>query len=116
MAEISRAARPPLSEEIALMAEIQVLKLALRPELLILTHHYQRREIVALGDYRGDSFALSQRAATTPEARFIVFAGVHFMAESAAILTQPHQTVQISHLKAGCRMADMVGLELVEMA
>jgi len=100
----------------ALMERIQALKLALGPELLILTHHYQRREIVALGDYRGDSFGLSQRAATTREARFIVFCGVHFMAESAAILAQPHQTVQIPDLEAGCRMADMVALEQVEMA
>jgi quinolinate synthase len=96
--------------------EIWALKAALGPELLILTHHYQRREIVALGDYRGDSFGLSQRAAASREARFIVFCGVHFMAESAAILAQPHQTVQHPDLKAGCRMADMVDLEQVEMA
>ncbi|MCK9377293.1 MAG: quinolinate synthase NadA [Syntrophobacterales bacterium] len=116
MAEIFRQARPALSEEMALAEGIRALKLALGPELLILTHHYQRQEIVALGDYRGDSFGLSQRAAANPEARFIVFCGVHFMAESAAILAQPQQIVQIPDLKAGCRMADMVDLEQVEMA
>ncbi len=116
MAGIFRRAQRALSEEIALMDRIQALKLALGPELLILTHHYQRQEIVALGDYRGDSFGLSQRAAANPEARFIVFCGVHFMAESAAILAQPRQIVQIPDLKAGCRMADMVDLEQVEMA
>jgi len=116
MAGILRQAQPAVSQEIALIERIQALKLSLGPELLILTHHYQRREIVALGDYRGDSFGLSQRAAANPEARFIVFCGVHFMAESAAILAQPQQIVQIPDLKAGCRMADMVDLEQVEMA
>lgn len=109
-------APPALPKEMELMEEIWALKAALGPELLILTHHYQRQEIVALGDYRGDSFGLSQRAAANREARVIVFCGVHFMAESAAILAQPHQTVQIPDLKAGCPMADMVELEPVEMA
>jgi quinolinate synthase len=108
--------RPALVEEVALGEEIRARKVALGPELLILTHHYQRQEIVALGDYRGDSFGLSQRAAANREARFIVFCGVHFMAESAAILAQPQQTVQIPDLKAGCLMADMADLEQVEMA
>jgi quinolinate synthase len=113
MTAILRPAQPALSEEIALTEGINVLKRALGPELLILTHHYQRREIVALGDYRGDSFGLSHRAAATREARFIVFCGVHFMAESAAILAQPHQTVQIFDLQAGCLMADMADAALV---
>lgn len=102
--------------EIELSEQIRAKKEALGKELLILTHHYQRVEIVALGDYRGDSFGLSQKAAANREARFIVFCGVHFMAESAAILSQPEQTVQIPDMKAGCLMADMVDLELVEMA
>jgi quinolinate synthase len=116
MTGIFRQARPALSEEMALTEGIKALKLALGPELLILTHHYQRQEIVALGDYRGDSFGLSQRASATREAHFIVFCGVHFMAESAAILAHPHQTVQIPDLKAGCLMADMVDAELVAQA
>ncbi len=103
-------------EDEELLDAIRARKLALGPELLILTHHYQRPEIVGLGDYRGDSFGLSQKAAANREARHIVFCGVHFMAESAAILAQPHQTVQIPDPRAGCLMADMVGLETVEMA
>jgi quinolinate synthase len=111
-----REARPDFSTEMALMEAIRALKIGLGPELLILTHHYQRQEIVALGDYRGDSFGLSQRAAANREARFIVFCGVHFMAESAAILAQPQQIVQIPDLNAGCLMADMATLEQVDMA
>jgi quinolinate synthase len=99
-----------------LISEIQAVKAVLGSELLILTHHYQRPEIVALGDYRGDSLALAQKAAADRRARCIVFCGVHFMAESAAILAQPHQVVQIPDLAAGCQMADMVDLELAEMA
>jgi quinolinate synthase len=108
--------RPNSFDEQELAAAIRARKEALGPELLILTHHYQRREIVALGDFRGDSFGLSRQAAAAGEARFIVFCGVHFMAESAAILAQPHQLVQIPDVNAGCLMADMVDLELVEMA
>jgi len=107
--------RFPLSE-IELAEQIRARKEALGKELLILTHHYQRQEIVALGDYRGDSFGLSQKAVANREARFIVFCGVHFMAESAAILSQPQQTVQIPDMKAGCLMADMADRELVDMA
>ena len=72
-----------------LMKQILNIKETLGEELVILTHHYQRKEIVDLGDYQGDSFALSQRAAADKAARFIVFCGVHFMAESAEILSQP---------------------------
>ena len=99
-----------------LVASIRNFKEKLGNELLILTHHYQRKEIVALGDFRGDSFDLSQKAAQSNEARFIVFCGVHFMAESAAILAQPHQTVQIPDLEAGCWMADMAEIHEVEKA
>jgi len=85
-------------------------------KLLILTHHYQRKEIVELGDCRGDSFGLSQKAASDKDARFIVFCGVHFMAESAEILSQPHQIVQIPAFEAGCPMADMADIYIVERA
>lgn len=105
-----------IREDEELMDAIRAQKAALGQELLILTHHYQRPEIVSLGDFRGDSFGLSQQAAANREARHIVFCGVHFMAESAAILAQPHQTVQIPDPQAGCLMADMVALEAVEMA
>lgn len=95
---------------------IRELKERYAGELLILTHHYQRREIVALGHFRGDSFGLSLKAAQSEEARFIVFCGVHFMAESAAILARPQQTVQIPDLDAGCWMADMSEIHDVEGA
>lgn len=69
-----------------IIGQILAIKDALGEKLLILTHHYQRKEVVDLGDYRGDSFGLSQKAAADKAARFIVFCGVHFMAESAEIL------------------------------
>lgn len=92
------------------------IKEVLGEKLIILTHHYQRKEIVDLGDYRGDSFGLSQKAAADEAAEFIVFCGVHFMAESADILSQPHQTVQLPDLEAGCWMADMADIVIVERA
>ena len=99
--------REPSVEDIQRIEQIKEYKKKLGKELVILTHHYQRKEIVDLGDYKGDSFGLSQRAARNADARYIVFCGVHFMAESAAILCQPHQTVQIPDMEAGCWMADM---------
>ena len=96
--------------------QIQAIKETLGEELIILTHHYQRKEIVDVGDYRGDSFGLSKTAAEDKAARFIVFCGVHFMAESAEILSQPHQTVQIPDQDAGCPMADMADIYNVERA
>ena len=96
--------------------EIRAIKEGLKNRLLILTHHYQRSEIVDMGDFRGDSFGLSQKAAADKEAEFIVFCGVHFMAESAAILCQPHQSVQIPALEAGCWMANMADNQVVRKA
>ena len=96
--------------------KILAVKDSLSESLLILTHHYQRKEIIDLGDFRGDSFGLSQRAATNRKAQFIVFCGVHFMAESAEILSRPHQIVQIPALEAGCWMADMADVRTVEEA
>ena len=92
------------------------IKQKLGSRLVILTHHYQRKEIVDLGDYRGDSFGLSQKAAMDENAQYIVFCGVHFMAESAAILAKKHQIVQIPDMTAGCWMADMADSYLVEKA
>ncbi|MBU0463997.1 MAG: quinolinate synthase NadA [Proteobacteria bacterium] len=92
------------------------IKQELGNQLVILTHHYQRKEIFDLGDHRGDSFGLSQRAAQNENAKYIVFCGVHFMAESAAILAREHQTVQIPDMNAGCWMADMADSYLVEKA
>jgi quinolinate synthase len=87
-------------EDEELVQAVLARKAALGHNLLVLTHHYQRREIVGVGDYRGDSFDLSQKSSRSQTARHIVFCGVHFMAESAAILAQPHQMVHIPDLKA----------------
>ena len=75
--------------------------------LVILGHHYQRDEVIRFADFTGDSFKLSRQIATRPEADFIVFCGVHFMAESADVLCAPHQQVILPDLAAGCSMADM---------
>lgn len=76
-------------------------------DLLVLGHHYQRDEVLEFADHVGDSLALSRHAAASPAARFIVFCGVHFMAESADILSAAHQQVVLPHPGAGCPMADM---------
>src|SRR5437879_9446412 len=82
--------------------------------LVILGHHYQRDEVIRHADFTGDSFKLAQLATTRPEADFIVFGGVHFMAESADILSAPHQKVILPDLDAGCTMADMAEIGQVE--
>lgn len=88
-------------------------KALLGRDLVILGHHYQRDEVVRFADFRGDSLKLSQQAAAA-DARYIVFCGVHFMAESADILRQPHQQVILPDLSAGCSMADMAEIGQVE--
>ncbi|NUS72594.1 MAG: quinolinate synthase NadA [Corynebacteriales bacterium] len=82
----------------------------------ILGHHYQRDEVIAFADVTGDSFKLAQQAAARPDAEFIVFCGVHFMAESADILTGDNQKVILPDLAAGCSMADMATFSQVEAA
>jgi quinolinate synthase len=99
-----------------LIQKIKTKKEELGEKLVILTHHYQRKDIVDLGDFSGDSFALSAKAANDKNAQYIIFCGVHFMAESAAILARPHQTVQIPDTDAGCWMADMADSVLLEKA
>src|SRR6266705_7017230 len=91
-------------------------KAALGPRLFILGHHYQRDEVMRWADARGDSFGLSRKAADNSAAEYIVFCGVHFMAESADILTADHQQVVLPDLAAGCSMADMATLAQVEDA
>ncbi|MFC1935212.1 quinolinate synthase NadA [Chloroflexota bacterium] len=86
---------------------IAVAREKLGKRLVIPGHHYQRDEIIRFADFRGDSFLLSQKAARQTEAEFIVFCGVHFMAETADILTGPHQQVILPNITAGCSMADM---------
>jgi quinolinate synthase len=80
-------------------------------KLIVLGHHYQREDIIQFADFRGDSFKLAQWAAGHPEAEYIVFCGVHFMAEAADILSAPHQTVMLPNMAAGCSMADMADPE-----
>ena len=80
----------------------------------VLGHHYQREEVIKYADFQGDSFLLSQEAASLPDAEYIVFCGVHFMAETACILCAPHQKVILPNITAGCSMADMAPMEDVE--
>src|SRR5678815_688180 len=82
--------------------------------LVILGHHYQRDEVIKFADYTGDSFRLASQIANRPEADYIVFCGVHFMAESADVLCAPHQQVILPDLAAGCSMADMVAPDQLE--
>ena len=102
-------------EERAISERIQEIKTQLGDKLLILGHHYQRDSIVMHADFLGDSFMLSQKAADS-NAQYIVFCGVHFMAESADILTSDEQHVILPNLRAGCSMADMATLEDVQIA
>lgn len=89
-------------------------KFALGRRLTILGHHYQRDEVIEYADFTGDSLKLAQLSTSRPEADFIVFCGVHFMAEGAAILSPPHQRVILPDLGAGCSMADMADAADVE--
>lgn len=102
-------------EEQAIAERITELKQQLGSRLMVLGHHYQRDSIVMHADFIGDSFMLSQKAADS-DAEFIVFCGVHFMAESADILTDNNQHVILPNLRAGCSMADMATLPDVESA
>ena len=95
----------------ALTERIAEARAKLGSRCVVLGHHYQREDIIQFADYRGDSFNLSRWAAERGEADFIVFCGVHFMAESADILSQPHQTVVLPNMSAGCSMADMADPE-----
>ena len=83
--------------------------------LVILGHHYQRDEVIKFADYTGDSFKLARQVSRHPDAEFIVFCGVHFMAESADVLSAPYQRVILPDLAAGCSMADMAEPEQLEM-
>jgi quinolinate synthase len=106
---------PPASDP-ALVERARRAKAALGSRLFVLGHHYQRDEVIQFADVTGDSFKLAREAAARPDAEFIVFCGVHFMAESADILTSPVQKVILPDLAAGCSMADMARLSQVEDA
>src|SRR5438105_4401388 len=98
----------------AMDARIAAARAQLGSRLVILGHHYQRDEVIKFADYTGDSFKLARQIANRPEADFIVFCGVHFMAESADVLCAPHQRVILPDLAAGCSMADMADPEQLE--
>ena len=109
-----------------LQRRVEAVRDELGPQLLILGHHYQQDEVIALSDLRGDSYQLSQMAAASTDCRVIVFCGVHFMAESADMLAnRPEKlaardgdriTVILPDMAAGCSMADMAAIEQVEAA
>ena len=99
-----------------LEARIVAANAELGDSLLILGHHYQQDEVIRFADFRGDSYKLSQMAASSEACRWIAFCGVHFMAETADILTRPEVGVALPDLAAGCSMADMADLDAVEAA
>jgi quinolinate synthase len=106
---------PPASDP-RLVERARAAKAELGDKLFVLGHHYQRDEVIQFADVTGDSFKLAKEAAARPEAPYIVFCGVHFMAESADILTADHQQVVLPDLAAGCSMADMATFDQVEEA
>jgi len=97
-------------------SQVSDLKSRLGDRLVILGHHYQRDDVIQFADFRGDSLKLARDAANCRDAEYIVFCGVHFMAETAAILAQPGQAVLLPDLEAGCPLADMADLPDVERA
>ena len=112
--------RQPLPDKYLGLADEEMLRriaaarATLGDRLVILGHHYQRDEVIKFADYTGDSFRLARQIAQRPEADYIVFCGVHFMAESADVLCSPHQQVILPDLAAGCSMADMAAPEQLE--
>jgi len=106
----------PGPSEPGLVERARAAKAALGDKVFVLGHHYQRDEVVEFADVMGDSFKLAKEAAARPDAPYIVFCGVHFMAESADILTAGHQQVVLPDLAAGCSMADMAAIAQVEDA
>jgi quinolinate synthase len=104
----------PAASDPSLVGRARAAKDALGDKLFVLGHHYQRDEVIQFADVTGDSFKLAQEAAARPDAEYVVFCGVHFMAESADILTAEHQRVVLPDLAAGCSMADMAAIGQVE--
>jgi quinolinate synthase len=106
----------PAPSDPGLVERARAAKAALGDRVFVLGHHYQRDEVIQFADVTGDSFKLAREAAARPDAEYIVFCGVHFMAESADILTSDAQRVVLPDLAAGCSMADMAVLSQVEKA
>jgi quinolinate synthase len=113
--------RQPLPDEYRGLSDAEMelrlaaAKAALGKQLVVLGHHYQRDEVIRFADYIGDSLKLSQFAASQRDARFVVFCGVHFMAESADVLAAPGQHIILPDLAAGCSMADMAAIDQLEV-
>jgi quinolinate synthase len=116
MVDRTRVTTPHDLDEAEIVERIREIKREYGARMVILGHHYQRREIVAISDYRGDSFELCRHAASQDEAEIIVFCGVRFMVESARVLARPDQRVFHPNARAGCPMADMASADLVERA
>ncbi|MBN9210236.1 MAG: quinolinate synthetase [Microbacterium sp. 71-36] len=110
--ELPREYREATDDE--LDARIRAAKQTLGDRVVVLGHFYQREEVVRHADYVGDSFQLANAAKDRPEAEAIVFCGVHFMAETADLLSRPEQAVILPNLAAGCSMADMADIDQVE--
>jgi len=106
----------PAASDPDLVERARAAKAALGSRVFILGHHYQRDEVIQFADVTGDSFKLAKDAAARPDAEFIVFCGVHFMAESADILTSDAQQVVLPDMAAGCSMADMANINQVDDA
>ncbi|MFI6425175.1 quinolinate synthase NadA [Promicromonospora sp. NPDC050880] len=106
----------PAASDPDLVDRARAARAALGDRAFVLGHHYQRDEVIDFADVTGDSFKLAREAAARPEAEFILFCGVHFMAESADILTSDRQQVVLPDLAAGCSMADMAAINQVEEA
>ncbi|WP_051197276.1 quinolinate synthase NadA [Jonesia quinghaiensis] len=106
----------PAASDPDLVERAKTARATLGDRAFILGHHYQRDEVIDFADITGDSFKLAREAAARPDAEFILFCGVHFMAESADILTSDHQKVILPDLAAGCSMADMAEINQVEDA
>ena len=101
---------------VELEERIRAVKTAMGEELLILGHHYQQDEVIAFADLRGDSYRLAKLASESESCRAIIFCGVHFMAETADVLTRPEVEVILPDMAAGCSMADMADIDGVEAA
>ncbi|MFN2232449.1 MAG: quinolinate synthase NadA, partial [Anaerolineae bacterium] len=99
-----------------LESRIRKAKEILGDSLVILGHHYQRDDVIQFADFRGDSLKLARDAANCQDAKYIVFCGVHFMAETADVLSQPDQVVLLPDLEAGCPLAEMANRSDVEDA
>lgn len=104
-----------LSDELVL-DELQKIKTRLGGRVVVLGHHYQQDDVISFADITGDSLELARKVADLKSAEYVMFCGVHFMAETADMLTEPHQKVILPDLRAGCSMADMANRREIDLA